>query len=48
MITVGMVLLFEGYIGSAEVLAVHPAGTLDVQRISDGKCFRVSGLSFTH
>lgn len=48
MITVGMVLLFEGYIGKARVLAVHPAGTIDVQMVSDGKCFRVSGLSFTH
>lgn len=48
MIKVGMVLLFEGYISHADVLAVHPAGTLDVQRISDGKCFRLSGLSFTH
>jgi hypothetical protein len=26
------------------VLAIHAAGTIDVQR-ADGKCFRVSGLS---
>lgn len=26
------------------LLAVHPAGTIDVERICDGKCFRVSGL----
>ena len=26
------------------VLAVHRAGTIDVERLSDGKCFRVSGL----
>jgi hypothetical protein len=27
------------------VLAVHRAGTVDVERLSDGKCFRVSGLA---
>lgn len=27
------------------VLAVYPAGTVDVQR-EDGQCFRVSGLTF--
>lgn len=26
------------------VLAIHAAGTIDVQR-ADGKCFRVSGLA---
>jgi hypothetical protein len=29
---------------ACRLLAVHPFGTLDVERISDGKCFRVSGL----
>jgi len=27
------------------VLKIHAFGTVDVQRV-DGKCFRVSGLSF--
>lgn len=27
------------------ILAVHRAGTIDVERLSDGKCFRVSGLA---
>lgn len=26
------------------ILQRHPAGTYDVERVSDGKCFRVSGL----
>ena len=26
------------------ILAVRRAGTVDVERLSDGKCFRVSGL----
>lgn len=26
------------------ILAQHPAGTIDVERLSDGRCFRVSGL----
>lgn len=28
------------------VLAAHGRYTLDVERLSDGKCFRVSGLNF--
>jgi hypothetical protein len=27
------------------ILAVRRAGTVDVERLSDGKCFRVSGLA---
>jgi hypothetical protein len=27
------------------ILARHAAGTIDVERLSDGHCFRVSGLS---
>lgn len=26
------------------ILKRHPAGTFDVQRLSDGQCFRVSGI----
>lgn len=26
------------------VLAIHAAGTIDVERLADGECFRVSGL----
>jgi hypothetical protein len=26
------------------ILAIRRAGTVDVERLSDGKCFRVSGL----
>jgi hypothetical protein len=26
------------------ILARHAAGTYDVERLSDGRCFRVSGL----
>jgi hypothetical protein len=32
-----------GHMQRVLVLAVHRAGTIDVQRV-DGKCFRVSGL----
>lgn len=27
------------------ILKIHPFGTVDVPRLSDGACFRVSGLS---
>ena len=27
------------------ILVVRPAGTIDVERLSDGLCFRISGLS---
>lgn len=40
----GDILQFDGYLGKAIVLAVHSAGTIDVERLSDGKCFRISGL----
>ena len=29
----------------ARVLAIHAFGTIDLQRLSDGACFRVTGLS---
>jgi hypothetical protein len=32
--------------GSCVVIAVHSFGTIDIETPS-GKCFRVSGLSFT-
>lgn len=28
-----------------KVLKRHPAGTIDVERLSDGQCFRLSGLN---
>jgi len=28
------------------VLAVHGRYTVDVERLADGRCFRVSGLNF--
>ena len=34
-----------GKIQAVKILAVHPAGTLDIETES-GKCFRVSGFSF--
>ncbi len=33
-----------GRLTKCKLLAIHPAGTIDVERISDGACFRVSGL----
>ena len=33
-----------GKLMRCRVLAVHPLGTIDVERLSDGRCFRVSGL----
>lgn len=43
---VGDVLVMQiyGKDEKCEVLVVHPHGTVDVERLSDGKCFRVSGL----
>lgn len=35
-----------GHFEKVKILAVHRAGTIDVQR-HDGKCFRVSGLCFS-
>lgn len=32
-----------GHLEKVKVLAIHRAGTIDVQR-HDGKCFRVSGF----
>jgi hypothetical protein len=34
-----------GKIQQVTILAVRPAGTLDVE-LSDGSCYRVSGFSF--
>ena len=34
-----------GKVTRVRVLAMHGRYTADVQRLSDGKCFRVSGLS---
>jgi hypothetical protein len=33
-----------GHAERCKVLAIHPAGTIDVQR-GDGPCFRMSGLA---
>lgn len=35
-----------GHYERVRILAVHRAGTIDVQR-QDGRCFRVSGLEMT-
>lgn len=34
-----------GTLTKCKLLAKHGKYTIDVQRISDGKCFRVSGLT---
>ena len=34
-----------GHPCEVQVLERHPAGTMDVQRLSDGECFRLSGLT---
>lgn len=31
-------------LGRCRVLVQHGAGTVDVERLSDGKCFRLTGL----
>ncbi len=28
------------------VLRIHAFGTIDVERLSDGRCFRITGLRF--
>lgn len=28
------------------IFEIHPMGTLDVERLNDGQCFRVTGLDF--
>ncbi len=35
-----------GHNVDVRLLAVHDFGTIDVERISDGRCFRLSGLMF--
>ena len=37
--------------GNAEnciVIKIHPLGTIDVQRVKDGKFFRITGLTIKH
>lgn len=34
----------RGHVERCRILRRHPAGTYDVQRLSDGRCFRVTGL----
>jgi hypothetical protein len=34
-----------GHEVDCRILAKHGMGTIDVERVSDGKCFRISGLS---
>lgn len=29
-----------------KLLAIHEFGTIDVERLSDNKCFRITGLQF--
>jgi hypothetical protein len=36
----------QGKITRCRVLALHGRYTVDVERLSDGRCFRVSGLDF--
>ena len=31
-------------LGRVRIIAIHPFGTIDVQR-ADGQCFRITGLS---
>lgn len=33
-----------GRLENCHVLKVYPHGTVDVERLSDGRCFRISGL----
>lgn len=35
-----------GHVVECLILKRHAFGTVDVQRLSDGRCFRVSGLPF--
>ena len=34
-----------GKVQQVTILAVHPAGTMDIE-LASGKCYRVTGLSF--
>jgi len=37
--------------GNAEsciVIKIYPLGTIDVKRVKDGKCFRITGLTMKH
>jgi len=47
-VKVGQIVLMRLH-GSARVrcriLAIHEFGTIDVERLSDGKCFRLTGLA---
>ena len=31
-------------IGKAVIIAIHPHGTIDVESLTTGKCYRLSGL----
>ncbi|HZN48397.1 MAG TPA: hypothetical protein VFB71_12290 [Ramlibacter sp.] len=41
---VGAMLNCGERLGPCRVLKVHPAGTLDVERLTDGTCYRLTGL----
>jgi hypothetical protein len=41
---VGMILTHE-WLGMIKVIAVHALGTIDVERMETGRCYRISGLS---
>ena len=43
--TMTMTITLYGRPTEVRILARHPGGTIDVERLSDGACFRVSGLS---
>ncbi len=44
-IAVGMMVRLPR-LGAATIIAIHAAGTIDVEA-PDGRCFRISGLSFS-
>ena len=35
-----------GHMVRVRVLAYHKFGTMDIERLSDGQCFRITGLIF--
>jgi len=37
-------IIIFGSLGRCKILVLHGAGTVDVERLSDGQCFRVTGL----
>lgn len=32
------------YFGPARIIRIHPFGTIDVEVIASGRCYRISGL----